>query len=85
MGAYEFTTPAILGDTDGDGDVDQSDYGRFQACLTGPGIPVTGPACHWARLDEDADVDAGDFVVFDLCMSGSGIPADPDCGRSDDR
>jgi hypothetical protein len=67
-------------DLDGDGDVDMSDFGRFQACLTGTGSPQTDPACQGARMDIDSDVDQNDFVLFQACLSGEGLPADPDCG-----
>ena len=49
--------PTTPGDFDGDGDVDMSDFGRFQACYTGQGIPQNHPNCTSALLDEDADVD----------------------------
>ncbi len=66
-------------DFDRDGDVDQSDFGRFQACLTGPGVPQTDPDCRDANLDGDSDVDQDDFGIFEGCMSGANMPADPDC------
>lgn len=65
-------------DFDGDGDVDQSDFGRFQRCLSGPGI-VVGPACKDADFDGDNDVDQNDFGTFQECMSGAGVPSDPTC------
>jgi len=37
--------PMLPGDFDRDGDVDQEDFGRFQACLTGRAVPVTDPNC----------------------------------------
>ena len=66
-------------DFDADGDVDHSDFGQFQACLTGPGVPQTDPACLGAHLDADEDVDHDDFGIFQRCMSGPNIPADPNC------
>jgi hypothetical protein len=71
--------PAIPGDFDGDGDVDQSDFGYLQKCLTGPGLAVVDPACDGARLDADDDVDSEDMVLFSGCMSGAGKDGDPDC------
>lgn len=74
------TIPAgIPGDFDGDGDVDQEDFGPFQACLTGPGVAQLLPGCSRAKLDADIDVDADDFIIFRGCMSGSNVPADPAC------
>lgn len=73
--------PSIPGDFDRDGDVDQNDFGHFQACYSGSGIVQTDPACAGALLDNDNDVDAGDFAVFQDCMSGANIPADPTCAQ----
>lgn len=70
----------IVGDFDGDGDADQSDFAHIQACLTGSGDPVTDPDCHDCRLDRDVDVDQDDLQIFIDCMSGADVPADPDCG-----
>lgn len=69
----------VRGDLDADGDVDQSDFGRFQACLTPPGIPVTDPVCFDARLDGDVDVDIDDFAVFLTCMGGTHVPPKSNC------
>lgn len=66
-------------DFDLDGDVDQSDFGRFQACLSGPAVEQLDPACADARLDADTDVDLHDMTVFVGCFSGSGNPADYRC------
>jgi hypothetical protein len=68
------------GDFDADGDVDQSDYGHFQACMSGPGIEQNDAGCANARLDNDDDVDQDDFLAFQGCMSGANVPAEPDCG-----
>jgi uncharacterized protein (DUF362 family) len=66
-------------DFDNDGDVDQEDYARMQACLTGELTPQDDPACAGARLDGDLDVDTRDILLFQQCMSGPGTPADPCC------
>jgi len=68
-------------DNDRDGDVDQSDFGWFQGCYTGPGIPQNNPACEKARLDGDSDVDLDDFALFQQCVSGPNQPASPDCAE----
>ena len=75
------TVLGIPGDFDGDSDVDQADFGHFQACLTGPAVPVTDPECMAANLDGDSDVDVDDFGIFQGCVSGEGNPADPNCAE----
>jgi hypothetical protein len=63
-------------DFDNDIDVDQSDFGHFQACLEGGNRPV-GESCLDADLDRDTDVDPDDFLLFVPCMAGPGEP--PGC------
>ena len=71
--------PDPFADIDNDGDVDQEDFGHFQACLTGTSVAVTDPDCQDASFDGDSDVDRNDFVIFQACMSGPDVPADPGC------
>jgi hypothetical protein len=71
--------PTPQADFDRDGDVDQEDFGHFQACLTGPNVPVSDPNCLNASLDGDSDVDQHDFLIFQRCMRGANVPADPKC------
>jgi uncharacterized protein (TIGR03790 family) len=66
-------------DFEGDGDVDQADFGLFQQCLTGALIPQTYPPCLIADLDGDGDVDLSDFGGLQRCYSGPEILGDPDC------
>jgi hypothetical protein len=74
------TPPRWKGDFDDDGDVDLSDYGRFQACFSGPGNEQPDPACARARLQgNDDDVDQEDFAVFQACLSGANNPAPANC------
>lgn len=68
-------------DLDDDGDVDQSDFGLFQVCLSGPGIEQNLPGCLEARLDPDEDVDQADFAIFLACLSGAGVPAASNCAK----
>lgn len=71
--------PPASPDLDGDGDVDQADFGLFQVCL---GAEVDGPlpvACRPADLNGDCVVDDEDVALFVACMSGAGVPADPAC------
>ena len=72
-------TPSGPADFDRDGDVDQSDFGRFQTCLTGSTVHQADPTCAWAKLDNDNDVDLDDFGLFQGCFSGVDIPAAPHC------
>lgn len=69
----------VRADFDRDGDVDQADFGHLQACLTGPTIAVTDPACEDARLDGDSDVDVDDLALFIRCLSGPDVPVNPAC------
>lgn len=68
----------IPGDFDGDSDVDQEDFGRFQACLTGiaGGVPA---GCERANLDFDNDVDKNDYQKFFHCLTGPNLPGEADC------
>jgi hypothetical protein len=74
--------PALPGDLDGDGDVDQTDFGLFQACLVDSGQPYPTD-CASADLqgesngDGDGDVDQGDLTVFMTCLGGPSQP--PGC------
>lgn len=60
----------VRADFDGDGDVDLEDFGYFQACLSGPGVPYT-PGCQNADLDGDGEVDNHDFMIFKSYFSGA--------------
>lgn len=66
-------------DFDLDGDVDMTDFGHMQACLSGSAVPQTEPDCWQTLLDVDDDVDTTDLNLFLGCLSGAGVPADPDC------
>jgi len=70
--------PDPFADADGDNDVDQDDFAKFQMCFTGiGGTIVSGCACF--DRDGDEDVDANDYTEFENCASGPDIPADPSC------
>ncbi|MBI4580395.1 MAG: right-handed parallel beta-helix repeat-containing protein, partial [Planctomycetes bacterium] len=77
-GAYEYV-PAIPGDSDHDGDVDDADLAAFINCGTGPSIGPPAPDCAWADLDGDNDVDSADFARFQRCISGADGAGDPNC------
>jgi hypothetical protein len=71
--------PPIPGDFDGDGDVDQKDFGHFQQCYSGLNVSQTDPNCDDCHFDQDSDIDGEDFAVFLNCLSGPDIPASAGC------
>jgi hypothetical protein len=73
--------PRLVGDFDGDSDVDQRDFGHLQNCMTGSGKMVTETTCMDAVLDGDGDVDIDDVAVFQACMNGPDRPAPGECYR----
>jgi hypothetical protein len=79
-------------DADGDGDVDQADFGAFQECFSGHGGGIRmGPAYACDCFDRDGpaatgdgDVDEADWEQFSHCAEDSGPnipwnPANPAC------
>jgi len=66
-------------DLDTDGDVDQVDFGLFQACFTGTVAPLTGSVCACADTNGDNYVAAEDLAAFQNCYSGPAIAADAGC------
>jgi len=69
-----YLRPHRRADFDLDGDIDQSDFGYFQACLSGPDTPRAESRCWFARLDGDDDVDQDDVALFEACSTGPGVP-----------
>ncbi|NLX12425.1 MAG: hypothetical protein GXY44_02060 [Phycisphaerales bacterium] len=65
----------VLPDLDLDGDVDQEDFGKFQACY---GTSVQ-PGCEMADFNGDGAVNHIDFGIFLGCFSGANILADKTC------
>ncbi len=64
--------PALPADLDGDGDVDDADYGVLFAAFSGPGVPTANAA---ADLDGDGDVDDADFGLAFAAFTGPGAQA----------
>ncbi len=61
-------------DSDGDMDVDLSDYFEFQTCFNGPNR-LPGLQCRNAPdFDHDGDVDLADFSEFQACFNGPNRP-----------
>ncbi len=74
--------PDVPGDIDRDGDVDQTDFGLLQQCLTGNTVLQTDPTCGRALLDADYDVDGDDVSIFVKCMSGRDTLGNPNCAMN---
>ncbi|HON65249.1 MAG TPA: cellulase family glycosylhydrolase [Phycisphaerae bacterium] len=72
-------TVYIRADYDGDGDVDLTDFGYLQRCLSGEFTPQTDPSCQKARHDADSDVDAEDMKIFQYCFQGADVPLRTGC------
>lgn len=73
-------TPLSAADFDADTDVDEDDFTRFVACVSGPAVPRT-PECALQDLDADQDVDQSDFGLFQRCVSGAGQLPIADCAH----
>jgi hypothetical protein len=70
---------SAVADFDADNDVDQSDFGRLQACLAGTGAGPIPPECVPTDLDGDGSVDPGDITVFISCFAGPDQPIPLSC------
>jgi hypothetical protein len=79
LDAVTIVVPPVVGDLDGDGDVDADDLDLFRASSTGPGIASQGPL--FGDLDGDGDVDQVDFGIMQRCLGGDGEPANPNCAN----
>jgi hypothetical protein len=67
-------------DSDGDGDVDQTDFSAFQNCYTGPGsLFAMSTSCKCFDRDNNQNVDSDDWAKFEACASGPGIAANTAC------
>lgn len=66
-------------DLDGDGDIDSSDFGMLQSCLTGADNGPVSAVCLPADLDVDCDVDSADILLFQQCAAGPAVAFDPAC------
>jgi len=79
--------PDPFADADKDDDVDQEDFGMWQACFSGDGnAHPGGDVCECFDRDDgdgsrggDNDVDGTDFDWFTDCWSGPSVPSDTTC------
>ncbi len=65
------TDLVLLGDADGDNDVDMDDYAAFASCLGGP-LDSVEPECEALDLDDSGTVDLHDFLAFQMVFTGPG-------------
>lgn len=75
----------LWADSDADGDVDMSDYGRFQECFTG-GAPSIPAGCRCFDHVPGDGINDSDFTAFKACADGPNMPYDlanlpPGCTR----
>lgn len=85
----------VVFDADGDGDVDQSDFGAFQACTTPPGLPPElfndlPLSCRCmdvavGGIEPDGAIDQLDLKVFLACVTGPAISVESLDVRCDGR
>ena len=78
--AFWYQFPPVPADFDNDGDVDDDDDDAFEACASGPDIPLTS-GCEGKDFDGDNDTDQSDFGIVQRCISGEDNPADPNCAN----
>lgn len=73
----KLTVQTSAADFDADGDVDQKDFGVFQACYLSD--PVANPRCAKQNLDGDGDIDIDDYWLFYYCANGPEVPIPAGC------
>jgi hypothetical protein len=65
-------TSLVASDFDGDGDVDQEDFGELQLCFSGTGVMYEA-GCVSRDLTQDGYIDWGDLQMLAACMGGPGV------------
>jgi hypothetical protein len=75
---WSFKTASVpRADFDGDGDVDQTDFGHLQNCFFVDISVPTSSGCEDADLTGSGNVDSADFTTFLPCFGGANRP--PGC------
>ena len=64
--------PERLGDFDGDGTIDLTDFAHFLECVSGAVQGTLEPGCEMMDFDGDGDVDLPDFGGFEAVFTGPG-------------
>jgi len=70
MEISEQTLGFVSHDTDGDGNVDASDYSALVNCYTGPDNGPVTPGCAISDSDNDDDVDLEDYAELQSAFTG---------------
>jgi len=68
--ASELAFIPIVGDADGDWDLDLGDFAAFQACFSGDGVTPGKYNCLTFDFDRDGDVDLTDLSAFTERLTG---------------
>jgi len=68
--ADEIIFKPLLGDADGDWDLDLADFTAFQGCFSGDGVTAVNYNCLTFDFDRDADVDPTDLSAFTERLTG---------------
>jgi hypothetical protein len=63
----------VIGDMDGDNDVDAADFALFNGCYTGPGGHAS-TSCLPGDFDGDGDIDCTDWEGFQVAWTAGGSP-----------
>jgi GH25 family lysozyme M1 (1,4-beta-N-acetylmuramidase) len=71
-------SPHLMGDFDGDCDVDAGDLETLLTCKSGVDEPAAD-GCGLEDLDGDSDVDQEDYGRLQRCYAGPGDTPDPSC------
>jgi len=67
---FTVSSSSVLGDFDGDGDVDLEDAAALMACFTGEDGGPVEPGCLPGDIDEDNDIDCADWAAFKIFWTG---------------
>ncbi len=60
----------VMGDSEGDGDIDHADFVLLASCLAGEQVVVPTCPCRIHDFDHDGDVDLRDLAAFQFVFTG---------------